>query len=113
MKTGSFAVFKLKAGAMSVHPMAFSFPRRDPQTVFFPTVHIHDGKVHEKADFDHIIYCQPSSAERLSTHQWEEFHTHPIGFMEVDKTKGIILPDQHCCKREMHGPRQPRYFPLR
>ncbi len=23
--------------------------------------------------------------------------------MQVDKTKGIVLPDQHCYKREMHG----------
>jgi hypothetical protein len=23
--------------------------------------------------------------------------------MEVDKTKGIVLPDQHCYKRGMHG----------
>jgi hypothetical protein len=98
-----FAVFKLKPGAMTVHPMAFSFPRRDLQTVFFPTVHIHDGKAHEKAEFDHMIYCQSRPGERLSIHKWEESHTHPIGYMQVDKTKGIVLPDQHCYKREMHG----------
>lgn len=99
----SFAVFKLRPGAMTVHPMAFSFPRRDPQTVFFPTVHIHDGKVHEKAKFDHSIYCQPRPDERLSIQEWEESYTHAIGFMQVDKTKGIVLPDQHCYKRGMHG----------
>jgi len=98
-----FAVFKLKRGAMTVHPMAFSFPRRDPQTVFFPTVHIHDGKVHEKAEFDHSIYCQPRPEEHLSIHDWEESYNHPSGFMQVDKTKGIILPDLHCYKRGMHG----------
>jgi hypothetical protein len=65
----SFAVFKLKPGAMTVHPMAFSFPRRDLQTIFFPTVHIHDGKLHEKAQFDHEIYCQPRPDERLYTHK--------------------------------------------
>src|SRR5205807_9271838 len=48
-KTYGFAVFKLKPGAMTVHPMAFSFPRKDPVTLFFPTVHIHDGKVHKDA----------------------------------------------------------------
>jgi len=102
-KDYSFAVFKLKPGAMTVHPMAFSFPRRDPQTVFFPTVHIHDGKVHEQAEFDHTIYCQPRADEHLSIHEWEESYTHPSGFMQADKTKGIILPDQHCYKRGMHG----------
>jgi hypothetical protein len=98
-----FAVFKLKPGAMTIHPMAFSFPRRDPKTVFFPTVHIHDGKVHEQAEFDHSIYCQPCPEEHLSIHEWEESYTHPGRFMQVDKTKGIILPDQHCYKRGMHG----------
>src|SRR5258708_5331771 len=53
-QTYGFAVFKLKPGAISirVHPMAFSFLRRDPHTLFFPTVHIHDGNVHPEADFD-------------------------------------------------------------
>jgi hypothetical protein len=32
-----FAVFKLKPGVATVHPMAFSFPRRDQKTLFFHT----------------------------------------------------------------------------
>jgi hypothetical protein len=64
--TYGFAVFKLKPGAMTVHPMAFSFPRRDVSTLFFPTVHIHDGKVHTKADFDHALYCQPHGHHYLA-----------------------------------------------
>jgi hypothetical protein len=99
----SFAVFKLKPGAMTVQPMAFSFPRRYTQKVFFPTVHIHDGEVHKEADFDHTIYCQPGPDEQLSIHDWEESANHPANFMQAGKTKGIILPDQHCYKREMHG----------
>ncbi len=98
-----FAVFKLKAGAMRVHPMAFSFPRREPKTLFFPTVHIHDGKVHPQAEFDHALYCQPQPDEPLGTRDWTESYTHPAGFMTVDRTKGIILPDQHCFKQELHG----------
>lgn len=98
-----FAVFKLKPGAMSVHPMAFSFPRRDLRTVFFPTVHIHDGEVHDRAAFDHTIYCQPSPAERLAIHEWDESYTLPGGFMKVQRTKGLILADEHCYKHEMHG----------
>ena len=60
-----FAVFRLKpqrgllgSKRQSVHPMALSFPRRDPQALFFPTVHVHDGKVAPKATFDHALYCQ-------------------------------------------------------
>jgi len=102
-KDFGFAVFKLKAGAMQVHPMAFSFPRRDHKTVFFPTVHIHDGKVHPKAEFDHALYCQPLADAPLATREWAESYTHPTAFMKVGKTKGIILPDEHCFKKEMHG----------
>lgn len=43
----------------SIHPMAFVFPRRDPRTLFFPTLHVHDGSVHPMAEFDHQLYCQP------------------------------------------------------
>ncbi len=32
--------------------MAFEFPHRDPTRLFFPTVHVHDGRVHARAEFD-------------------------------------------------------------
>jgi len=38
-----FAVFKLRAGLKRIHSMALEFPRRDPKSLFFPTVHVHDG----------------------------------------------------------------------
>lgn len=41
-----------------IHPMALEFPRRDPNQLFFPTIHIHDGKIHAEADFDHALYFQ-------------------------------------------------------
>jgi len=53
-----FAVFKLKAGEKSVHPMAFAFPRRNPDELFFPTVHVHHNEVEPTADFDHELYYQ-------------------------------------------------------
>jgi len=46
------------AGAQKFHPMAFDFPRRDPSVLYFPTVHVHDGRVHPTAHFDHELYCQ-------------------------------------------------------
>jgi hypothetical protein len=54
----SFAVFKLKRGAAKVHPMAFEFPRRDAERLFFPTLHVHNGFVPNHAFFDHLLYCQ-------------------------------------------------------
>lgn len=54
-----FAVFQLRAGPRSaVHPMAFTFPRRETDALFFPTVHVHDGEAHPTAAFDHQLYCQ-------------------------------------------------------
>jgi len=53
-KDWGFAVFKLRRDSTTVHPMAFSFPNAMPQAgLFFPTVHIHDGKVHAAEEFDH------------------------------------------------------------
>jgi len=101
-----FAVFKLKPGLQQVHPMAFSFPRRDVHSLFFPTVHIHDGKVHAKADFDHVLYCQPNEGTPLKYDAkiaWQESAGHPRSFMQMAKVKGLLEPDQHCYKTTMHG----------
>jgi hypothetical protein len=50
-----FAVFQLKPrrrsfwrrreGAQTIHPMAFTFESRQPDALFFPMVHVHDGTV--------------------------------------------------------------------
>lgn len=55
-----FAVFKLKSGEHKIHPMAFDFPARRTDELFFPTVHIHDQLLHRYARFDHVLYCQGS-----------------------------------------------------
>lgn len=54
----SFVVFQIKSGAGRPHPMAFEFDSRHRDELFFPTVHIHDGEVHELEEFDHTLYCQ-------------------------------------------------------
>jgi hypothetical protein len=65
-RSGLFGLFKSKtkeAGAgRKVHPMAFEFPRRDASSLFFPTVHVHDGRVHPTAEFDHELFCQTEPA---------------------------------------------------
>jgi len=99
-----FAVFKLKSGAQRIHPMAFSFLNRDNARLFFPTVHIHDGKVHGRATFDHALYCQPHGDQHLALgSKWEESTSHARRFMKLDKSKSIIEPDQHCYRRELRG----------
>ena len=53
-----FAVFQLKELAGTPHPIALEVDTRSPEALFFPTVHIHDGTVHDKDDFDHVLYAQ-------------------------------------------------------
>ena len=56
-----FAVFKLKPGKQTIHPMAMKFATAEPSSIFFPTVHVHDGKLHDTARFDHALYFQTST----------------------------------------------------
>ncbi len=72
-----FAVFQLAPGKVTVHPMALRFPTRDPDRLFFPTVHVHDGRFHAKAKFDHALYFQ---TPRCTTVQ----PVMPFGMFESD-----------------------------
>jgi len=98
-----FAVFKLKPGAATVHPMAFSFPRADKSTLFFPTVHIHDRRVHGTARFDHALYCQNGPEEQLALTGWVESKSPAGSFMKADQAKGLIDAERHCYLKELHG----------
>jgi hypothetical protein len=62
-----FAVFQLEKGEHTIHPMAMRFRTRDPQRLFFPTVHVHDGTVHATADFDHALYFQHPRVTELAS----------------------------------------------
>ena len=95
-----FAVFKLRKGRHNVHPMAFSFPSAVPDRLFFPTLHIHDGEVHPKADFDHVLYCQGAG---LKDGEWTESPGIAAQFMKPEKTKGIVFGAHHVYKRMLRG----------
>jgi hypothetical protein len=103
-KEFGFAVFKLKKGENSkVHPMAFEFPRAKPKQLFFPTVHIHDGKVHDKADFDHWLFAQKGDGDMSDMLKWEE-SPQPAGlFMKIDKAENLLVKDGHCYRLRMKG----------
>jgi hypothetical protein len=55
------------------HPMAFWFPRAQRERIFFPTLHVHDGRVHASATFDHVLYAQSDRAPE----GWER-SIHPV-----------------------------------
>jgi hypothetical protein len=107
-----FAVFKLKAGEAKIHPMAFSFPRANPAQLFYPTVHIHDGKVHDRATFDHVLYLQRGEGDLFSLLDWEESFRPAVAFMKLDQAKGIVDGEGHCYRRTLSGRLQNKDYVL-
>jgi hypothetical protein len=86
-----------------VHPMAFEFPRRNPDLLYFPTVHIHDRKVHTRASFDHMLYCQPDPQTREYLQGWQSSSGEASTFVDIRRTQGIIIPNQLCYRRPLVG----------
>lgn len=103
----AFAVFKLRAGEKRVHPMAFEFPRRNPQQLFFPTVHIHDGIVEAKAYFDHSLYFQtPRIRVDVPFSMADDLSPKPARrFMDIAKTRGIVEADTVIQRQRLKGMR--------
>lgn len=117
-----FAVFKLKASAAPrstgimrtlfgdsghkprrVHPMAFTFPRRNPELLYFPTVHVHDRDVHPFSTFDHMLYCQPEAPMEKYLQRWERSQERASAFMNIARSEGIIGSNQYCWRLPLEG----------
>ncbi len=103
-----FAVFKLKADSRQVHPMAFEFPRRKPDQLFFPTVHIHDGKVHDTAEYDHALYFQVTEQQPSKFFGWRESPRPAANFMKVAKSQSVISGTTHVHRFEIKGEQKNR-----
>jgi hypothetical protein len=107
-----FAVFKLKPARralglgskrQTVHPMALSFPRRDLDGVFFPTVHIHDGALHPTATFGHALYLQADDV-LAATLDWTA-STAPLGeHVDAARARGLIDPARGGFATAIAGP---------
>ena len=99
-----FAVFKLRPGLKRIHPMAFKFPRRDPRSLFFPTVHVHDGNsVPPLADFDHELFFQSRMPVRLERNWFKS--TSPAGtFMRrASLPEDLMDCEDQCFLIEIRG----------
>lgn len=102
----AFAVFKLQAGARNVHPMAFEFPRRNSQELFFPTVHVHDGVVEPNAEFDHSLYSQtllPQVDVGDSSSTYSDSDGPASQFMDITRTQGIVAADSIIQMKRIRG----------
>jgi len=103
-----FAVFKLRPGFKTIHPMAIRFPRRDPTKLFFPTVHVHDGaSVPASAKFDHALFFQTAMRVELKR-EW--FGSAPAGeFMRTSSLPAELMDlAQRCYLIELRGRRANR-----
>ena len=105
-----FAVFKLKAGNKSLHPIALEFQTREPSRLFFPTVHVHDGSVEREALFNHSLYCQSeyagSSWQPSARWQPSALEEEPLlasDFLNIDRSMDLLLPDQVVFKKPVVG----------
>ena len=96
-----FAVVKLRAGHTRVHPMAFSFPSANTRELFFPTMHIHDGKVHRTAKFDHTLYAQGING--ADGRVWVESEALVGRFVKTKLTHAMVNADQHVYRCRMQG----------
>ncbi len=103
-----FAVFKLKSGKQRVHPMAFIFPRRDPQSLFFPTMHIHDGSAPETAIFDHVLFAQFLVGNRVNYLNWQESTQPALQFVNIEKSQGLVEAGLHVYGRKIRGKQKNR-----
>jgi hypothetical protein len=115
-----FAVFQLKSLAGTPHPMAFKFRSRlgsgGDRQIFFPTVHIHDGEVHQREEFDHTLYLQapefdaacgrynatpqprPDATTKHVRSKWPAKE-----FCNIDKSLGIVDAEGLVHRLGMHG----------
>jgi hypothetical protein len=102
-KESGFAVFQLKPDNQKVHPMAFTFPRKANAPLFFPTVHIHDGEIHEKADFDHALYLQTAHDMQMLPDGWRESQQPAKMFLKTTVCKGLVAANSHCYYKPLLG----------
>jgi hypothetical protein len=101
-----FAVFKLKEApslSETAHPMAFEFPRRNADLLYFPTLHVHDRTVSPHADFAHTLYCQTEDTSSEWLDEWWQTRGPASRFMDVERTQGIVAPDLQCRLLRLHG----------
>ena len=96
-----FVVFQLAAtkGKAQVHPMAFAFPTRHPERLFFPLVHVHDGTLQAEAEMDHVLYAQ--GVDRLRT--FTTLSTPARDHVALERAQGVFAPDAPLSRREMVG----------
>lgn len=101
---------RLRRRKNTMQPLALEFPTRDPARLFFPTLHVHDGQVHERAGFDHTLYWQlppgvtaPPDNGPLVLGGLGSLSGPAARFMNLERARGIVDGDAPCHRRVMWG----------
>lgn len=94
----------------TMQPLALEFPTRDPERLFFPTLHVHDGQVHGRATFDHTLYWQHPPAVTAPVDREPLMVGAPMNvsgpagrFVDVDKARGLVDGELPCHRRVLLG----------
>lgn len=109
-----FAVFQLSSLSGKAHPMAFEFQTALAEKIFFPTVHIHDGQVHEKEHFDHELYLQHGHLDSIVGGYVDSDYTDATTklirskhkaetFVKCDQSQGLVKPDLLVHRKILRG----------
>ena len=90
--------------------MALKFPRRNPELLYFPTLHIHAQTVQPAADFGHVLYCQPEPGWDHFIHlrNWSWSLQPAQENLDLSKAQELIDPRAHCFRYPLAGRRQNR-----
>jgi hypothetical protein len=98
-----FAVFQLRAGEHRIHPMALTFPTREPDRIFFPTVHVHDGQFHARAKFDHKLYYQHPRCTLPGQKFADDYAADHVSELRAASYEGLTAAGQPVVRRFLHG----------
>ena len=82
--------------------MAFAFPTALTGQVFFPTLHIHDGKIHDREVFDHTLYMQGEGFD-LDTGGWQESPKIAVAKVKCGYAHNMVRPEMHVHRNVIRG----------
>lgn len=91
-----FAVFKIFAKAPLRSPVAVEFPMRNPNLLYFPTLHIRNGEAAEEANFDLDLFCQARAG-------WLRTYDVASSFMNISKAQGVLDPGERVSRMTVQG----------
>jgi hypothetical protein len=75
--------------------------------MFFPTVHVHDGRFHPRAKFDHALYFQtPRCTHQPEAVPLDIFEDSAVAWNAPRKDyEGLVVPGQPMLRRTLRGKR--------